>query len=96
MSLRTAVIAVVTVAMIAVACGDDDTNDGYSEDIRNAYMDGCTDTQNVAFCECTLNELEERYTQEEFFRFAIEASDQPPQDLIEISLACIGEAEIGG
>ena len=45
---------------------------------------------------CTLNELEDRYTQEEFFRFAIEASDEPPQDLIEISLACIGEADIGG
>lgn len=96
MRLRTALIALVTVATIAAACGDDDSSDGYSEDVRNAYMDGCTDTQSVAFCDCTLNELEERYTQEEFFRFAIEASDAPPQDLVEISLACIAEADLGG
>lgn len=95
MRLRTALIALVTVATIAAACGDDDTNDGYSESTRDAYMEGCTDQQSVAFCECTLNELEERYTEEEFFRFAIEASDAPPQDLVEISLACIAEADLG-
>ena len=96
MSLRTACVALITVALISAACGDDNTNNGYSADIRNAYMEGCTGSQSEAFCACTLNELEDRYTQEEFFRFAIEASDEPPQDLIEISLDCIGEADIGG
>jgi hypothetical protein len=96
MRLRIALVALLAVATIAAACGDDDDTGGYSDAIRDSYMQGCTGSQNEAFCECTLNELEKRYTQEEFIRFAIEASETPPDDLVDISLACIGEADLGG
>lgn len=95
MRWRTMLVAVVAVAMIAAACGDDD-NGGYSDEIRNSYLGGCTTEQNQAFCECTLTEIEKRWSEEEFIKFAIEASEEPPEEFFEIAFACLGDADLGG
>lgn len=96
MRLRTLLVALLAVAAMA-ACGDDDgTGDRYSDEIRNAYLEGCTGSQNQAFCECTLTELEKRFTQEEFIAFAIEASEEPPEEFVDITLACLSEVDLGG
>lgn len=96
MRLRTFVVTLVAVLALG-ACGDDDgTGDRYSDEIRNAYLEGCTGSQNAAFCECTLTELEKRFTQEEFIAFAIEASEEPPDEFVDITLACLSEVDFGG
>lgn len=99
MRLRTTLIAVLSVAMLATACGDDSgggSGDGYSEQIRSSYLQGCGTEQNQAFCQCTLDELEKRFSEEEFIAFAIEASEEPPEEFIEIAFACLSEADLGG
>jgi hypothetical protein len=85
------------VALIATACGDDDSGggNGFSSDIVDGYMQGCTTEQSVAFCQCTLDEIEKRFTEEEFIAFAIEATEAPPDEFIEIAFACLGEADLG-
>ena len=96
MRLRTLLVTLLAVSALA-ACGDDDgTGDHYSDEIRNAYLEGCTGSQNEAFCECTLTELEKRFTQEEFIAFAIEASEEPPDEFVDITLACLSEVDLGG
>ncbi len=71
------------------------TGEPYSPEIRDAYLEGCGGSQNAAFCECTLTELEKRFTQEEFIAFAIEASEEPPEEFVEITLACLSEVDVG-
>lgn len=97
---KRALVALFAVALIATACGDDDGgggSGGYSSSVTDAYMEGCTSGgQPAAFCQCTLDELEDRFSEEEFVAFAIEASEEPPDEFVEIALACIGEADIGG
>lgn len=95
MNKRATAIAVLVVAALG-ACGDDDTSTsaGFSATTRSRYMEGCTSSQTEEFCACTLSELEERFTEEEFMRFAIEATEEAPQDLIEVSIACISEADL--
>jgi hypothetical protein len=97
MRLRTLLLTLVAVLALA-ACGDDDNPTGtrYSAEIRDAYLEGCTSSQNEAFCECTLTELEKRFTQEEFIAFAIEASEEPPEEFVDITLACLSEVDLGG
>ncbi|HEX5631118.1 MAG TPA: hypothetical protein VFY15_05615 [Acidimicrobiia bacterium] len=96
MKWRAWALTVIAVAALA-ACGDDDgTGDRYSPEIRNAYLEGCGGSQNAEFCECTLTELEKRFTQEEFIAFAIEASEEPPEEFVEITLACLSEVDVGG
>jgi len=97
MNKRAMAVAVLVVAMLG-ACGDDDTSSatGFSATTRSRYMEGCTTSQTEEFCACTLNELEERFTEEEFLRFAIEATEEPPQELIEVSITCIAEADLDG
>ncbi len=96
MNKRAVAIAVLLVGALG-ACGDDDavSGGGFSATTRSRYMEGCTASQTEEFCACTLNELEERFTEEEFIRFAIEATEEPPQELIEVSITCISEADLG-
>ena len=95
MRIRLLVIALVALTTLG-ACGDDATTPGFSATTRNRYMEGCTAEQSQAFCQCTLDELQERFTEDEFLRFAVDATEEPPDELIEVSLACIAEADLGG
>ena len=96
MKIRKAVAIVFAFALIAVACGDDDGGNGFSSEIRSSYLDGCQSEQNAAFCECTIDEIEKKFSEEDFIRFAIEATEEPPEEFIEIAFACLGEADLGG
>ena len=95
MKRRVWAIAVVAVVALA-ACGGNATGQQYSPEIRNAYLEGCGGSQNSEFCECTLTELEKRFTQEEFIAFAIEASEEPPDEFVDITLACLSEVDVEG
>ena len=96
MKIRRAIAIVFAFALIAVACGDDDTGGGFSSEIRDSYLEGCETEQNVEFCECTINEIEKRFSEAEFIRFAIEATEEPPEEFIQVAFACLGEADLGG
>lgn len=94
--MRMRLMVILAVAVLGACGGNDTTSTGFSATTRSRYMEGCTSSQSEAFCQCTLNELENRFTEEEFMRFAIDASEQPPDELIEVSLACLADAELGG
>lgn len=100
MKIRTIIAIVFAFALITVACGDDDggTPGGqYSSDIRDSYLAGCeAESPGGNFCECTIQEIEKRFTQEEFIKFAIEATEEPPEEFLEIAFACLGELDLNG
>jgi hypothetical protein len=84
-------VALLSLVLVLGACGDDD--DGgtrYSDEIRSSYLDGCTIDAPAAVCECTIQEFEKRYTEEEFIAFAIENQDatEIPEEVFEIIIAC--------
>ena len=94
MKIRKLLAIVFAVALVAVACGDDDSGGSYSSEIRDAYLEGCeSEAPTGNFCECTINEIEKKFSEEEFIRFAIEATEEPPEEFIEIAFACLGELE---
>lgn len=95
MRLR-ALVIVALVAIAMTACGDDDAAVGFSETTRTRYLQGCGTANSEAFCQCTLAELEDRFTEAEYLRFAVDDSAELRDALVEISLACIAEAELGG
>jgi hypothetical protein len=76
-----------SVLALASACGGDDTGE-FSEDFRRLFMENCTDDESEAFCGCYLEELEERFTQDEIMSLAIEGSEEPPPEFFEAVLAC--------
>ena len=87
------VLTVLTATIvISAACGGGD--DGrYSPEVRSAYLEGCMQDGNQAFCECTLVELEKEFTEEEFINLSlgVAGDDEPPTDFVTIAMACIGE-----
>lgn len=100
----------IAMAMLATACSDDspatdtigfgsDSGSGsgaqYSTFIRDSYLEGCGTEQNGAFCECTLTELERIFSEAEFIRFAIESTEEMPDEALEVAFACIDEMEFG-
>ena len=96
MKIRKAVAIVFAFALIAVACGDDDNSGGFSSEIRDSYLEGCETAQNAEFCECTIDEIEKNFSEAEFIRFAIEATEEPPEEFIQVAFACLSEADLGG
>lgn len=51
-----------------LACSGGGGTRDYSDEVRKNYLDACglTSGQQDELCECTLEEIEERFTQEEF------------------------------
>jgi len=83
---RRIVIILLSIALAASACGGDDGE--FSEEFRDSFMQSCTDSQPEAFCVCYLDELQERFTQEQIFRVVIEGGEEPPPEFFEAALAC--------
>lgn len=86
------VLTVLTATIvISAACGGDDGK--FSPEVREAYLAGCMQDGNEAFCECTLVELEKEFTEEEFVNFSVGVAndEEPPVDFVTIAMACIGE-----
>ena len=94
--MRKLTAVVFAFALIAVACGGDGDGDGgrYSSEIRDAYLEGCeSEAPTGTFCECTISEIEKKFSEEEFIRFAIDNTEEAPEEFIEIAFACLGELE---
>ncbi len=96
MKIRKALAIVFAFALIAVACGDDDGGGGFSSEIRDSYLEGCQTAQNPEFCECTLDEIEKTFSEAEFIAFALEQTEEAPEEFLEIAFACLGDADLGG
>lgn len=102
--MRVRVAILVVIALVAAACGDDDSpaipfgsssttsgaaGERYSDAIRESYLEGCMEDGNRAFCECTLTELEGMFTETEFIRFAIQTTEEMPPEALEIAFTCL-------
>jgi hypothetical protein len=98
MRIRRIAALVFAFALVFVACGDDgDGGGGFSSEIRDSYLAGCeSESPGGNFCECTFDEIEKRFSEEEFIRFAIEATEEPPEEFLEIAFACLGELDLDG
>lgn len=79
-------------ALLGGACGDDDG--GFSEEFRDGFMQGCTESGPESFCSCYLDELAKHFTEDELFAVVIEGSETPPDGFIEAGLAC--SSQLGG
>lgn len=102
MSIKLRTFAVLlAVALVAGACGDDDdgSDSGFSSATRDAYMTGCVEEGNEAFCECTLDELEKVFSEEEFLAFTLDAAgsdlQEPPEEFMTAITACLDQLELG-
>lgn len=97
MTTRKFIALVFAFALVLVACGDDGGDGGFSSEVRDSYLAGCeAESPGGEFCECTFNEIEERFTEEEFIRFAIESTEEPPEEFLEVAFACLGELDLEG
>jgi len=65
--------------------------EGFSEATRSLYLEGCNDGTNAEFCECTIDEFEKVYTEEEFIALALQTTGEAdlPQEFIDIALSCL-------
>ena len=77
-------------ALAAGACGGDD---GFSNEVKETYMNDCTAGLNQEFCQCTLDELEKTFTESELVDLMAE-SETPPPEFDAVVAACIGLLEI--
>lgn len=97
MTIRRILALVFALALVVTACGDDDsdTSGRYSDAIRSSYLAGCeAESPGGNFCECTLEEIEKTFTEAEFIAFAIEATEEPPEEFLAVAFACLGELDI--
>ena len=97
MTIRRIAALVFAFALVFVACGDDGGGGGFSSEIRDSYLAGCeSESPGGNFCQCTLDEIEKNFTEDEFIRYAIEQTEEAPEELLEIAFACIGELDLDG
>ena len=88
MTIRRILALVFALALVVTACGDDDSDSSgrYSDAIRTSYLQGCeAESPGGNFCECT---------EAEFIAFAIEATEEPPEEFLAVAFACLGELDI--
>jgi hypothetical protein len=95
-----ALVTLLALALVAGACGDDDGGgSGFSSETRDAYMQGCVEDGNEAFCDCTLDELEKVFTEDEFEDFALNAAasglEEPPEEFMTAITNCLDELDLG-
>lgn len=92
---RIGYIVIAGALLVGGACGDDET--GYPEEVVADFMDGCTAEQgtNESYCECTLEQLEETMTLEEFRAAdaAVREGDELPAELVDAAEKCRAELE---
>lgn len=102
MKIRKIIAIVFALALVVTACGDDDGGNGgdsgdrYSAEIRDGYLQGCeSSSPGGNFCECSLEEIEKRFTEEEFIAFAVQATEEPPEEFLEVAFVCLEELDLG-
>ncbi len=68
--------------------------EGFPQAIVDAYMEGCTESGDPAFCRCTIEEFERRLTLDEFL--ALEGGDITGQEVVlDVTEACLGSVTAG-
>lgn len=87
MKVRRLLAAALSIVVLASSCGDDGTGE-FSEDFRRLFMQNCSADESEAFCDCYLDELEKRFTQDQIIALAIEGSEEPPPEFFEAGFAC--------
>ncbi|HSM02194.1 MAG TPA: hypothetical protein VK960_07160 [Acidimicrobiia bacterium] len=89
--IRRIVIGLLSLVVAVSACGGDDGE--FGQDLRASLMESCTEEQSESYCVCYLEELQERFTQEQIFRVVIEGREEPPPEFLEAALACAAELD---
>lgn len=92
--MRRLLIALLTLTMAACG-GGSPAGPGFSETTRTLYLEGCTADNPAAFCACTLAALEDRFTEPEYLRLAVNGTDELEAAFVEISRLCLAEADPG-
>jgi len=98
MTTRKLIALVFAFALVLAACGDDDGGgNGFSDSFRQEFMSSCeADSPGGEYCSCFLDQLEQNFTEAELIKFAIEGTEEPPDEFFDMALACIGEVDLGG
>jgi hypothetical protein len=89
---RRLVIALLSMVLATSACGGGGGGE-FSEEFRASIMESCTEGQSESYCVCYLDELQERFTQEQIFRVVIEGGEEPPPEFFDAALACAAELD---
>jgi hypothetical protein len=91
-------VLIVLLAVVGAGCGDEDPTRGFSEEVRAGYMEGCLQSGNRSFCDCTLEEFEQTFSQAEFERLALgfAGDEPPPQEFLDVITACLEQIEGAG
>ena len=76
--------AVLPFTVLLTFCGGDD-GPQYSEEVRDNFLTSCAGTSggNDEACECVLNEIEERMSEDEFLELEQKAIDEGQDVLLE-------------
>jgi hypothetical protein len=105
---RSGIVLLLTLAMVVTACGDDDSgssDDGggnggvvsneYPQEFVDGYMEGCSADAPAAFCQCSIDAVQDVFTLDEFIGFYSELeAGAPPQQLMDVLEPCV--ALVGG
>jgi len=91
--MRDLTAGLLALALVVAACGNHDGSK-FDDAFRQSFMTSCTAGQPEAFCSCYLDQLEQRYTQDEIYAAVIGGSEAPAQEFIDAGLACM--ADLGG
>jgi hypothetical protein len=91
-------VPLLALVLVLGGCGDDDDDggtSGFSDSVRSAYLEGCLEDGNEAFCNCTLDEFEKIYTEDEFEDLATQlgSPDEAPEEFVEVILSCLDQLD---
>ena len=87
-------------ALVLAGCGDDDGEDGYSDELREQFVGDCAaqgDTE--AVCGCFYDALAQRIPIERFReldRQIRDGADQVPDDVVDLAVACGADPDFAG
>ncbi len=90
-------VPLLALVLVLGACGDDDDggSTGFSDSTREAYLEGCLEDGNEAFCNCTLDEFEKIYSEDEFEDLALQlgSPDEAPEEFVDVILTCLDQLD---
>jgi hypothetical protein len=82
--------------LAAPSCGGKGAG-GFSEESRRAYMEGCLEGDNQAFCDCTLAGFQSAFTEDEFEQIVLDFrfSEEPPVEFVDVIRTCLHDGGDG-
>jgi septal ring-binding cell division protein DamX len=68
----------------------------YDEKFVSSYMEGCVKASagnpgNEAYCKCTINKIQDKYTLEEFIKItqSMKPGQEPPAEMVDVIKSCL-------